>query len=625
MQLLGLSWSAVAGLFAAIGALIVALYFLRVRRREVVVPFSPLFEQLLRESRQERLFGRLRWWLSLLLTLIFAAALSFALGDPRRSSAGEGSRTLVVLVDASASMAAGVGESRMEEARRRVHALVDDLGPDDLMLIARAAEQATPLSGLTDDPAALHVAVDALTAGQAGWSPTRALDLARDVLADHPHPEVVFVSDGAEPIAATGTAPPEGLRLSQLRVGEPTPNVGILSFAARRLPLDRGRAAASIELLASGPDERRVELTVLDSDRPIHVERMTLPAGGRVRPTLPTLSGAEHHLRAELRVLDGLPNALTLDDRAYALLPERRPLRVLAVGPGDLYLSAALLLDELLDVTEMGLAQYDADAAHADDFDVLIFDRCVPRAAPSKPAFYLAPRPTDGRFAPLEVRGEQSSPYFERVDRRAPLLRYVALDDVNIARALKVVPQRGDRVLGASPDGPLLIQGRRDSQPFLALAFAPQESDLVLRVAWPVLLLDGLETLTSAAPEAVWSTRTGESRTLRLPEAVAEAVWQTPTGEERPLRSGANGVRLTPDEVGVHAVRYGADRAELAANLGRFEESNTAASSEEETAVFAAPSRGRPGLRRSLWPALVGFGLAWLLFEWWAWHRRWLA
>ena len=33
-------------------------------------------------------------------------------------------------------------------------------------------------------------------------------------------------------------------------------------------------------------------------------------------------------------------------DRAYALLPERRPIRILAVSPGNLYLAAALLLDD---------------------------------------------------------------------------------------------------------------------------------------------------------------------------------------------------------------------------------------------------------------------------------------
>ena len=92
MQLLGLSLIEVLAVFAGVGAAILGLYFLRVRRREILVPFAPLFEELLMEHQRERLFGRLRWLLSLLLALLFCAALAFALGDPRRSTAGDASR-----------------------------------------------------------------------------------------------------------------------------------------------------------------------------------------------------------------------------------------------------------------------------------------------------------------------------------------------------------------------------------------------------------------------------------------------------------------------------------------------------------------------------------------------------
>src|SRR5204863_48642 len=66
--------------------------------------------------------------------------------------------------------------------------------------------------------------------------------------------------------------------------------------------------------------------------------------------------------------------------------------------------------------------------------------------------------------------------------------------DVNVARALEVRPAADDVVVAADARGPLIVRGTRGDHRFVALAFDVRESDLPLRPAFPLLLLDAIES-----------------------------------------------------------------------------------------------------------------------------------
>src|SRR5262249_41626332 len=150
---------------------------------------------------------------------------------------------------------------------------------------------------------------------------------------------------------------------------------------------------------------------------------------------------------------------LPADDHAYALLPERRRAKVLVVSPGNTYLEAALLLDEYLDVQLASPRDYaEKIAPSGQKHDVVIFDGATPADAPPPHAIYLDPR---GPGSPVKVDAELKSPGFDRIERKHPIVRFTALDDVNIARGHKLTPQPGDKVVGASNEGPILVTGQR--------------------------------------------------------------------------------------------------------------------------------------------------------------------
>jgi uncharacterized protein (DUF58 family) len=98
---------------------IILLYMLRLRRREVLVSSTLLWRKLLRDREANAPWQRLRRNLLLILQLLILAALVLALARPFIPVPSVAGGSVVVVLDASASMrATDVGESRFDAARR---------------------------------------------------------------------------------------------------------------------------------------------------------------------------------------------------------------------------------------------------------------------------------------------------------------------------------------------------------------------------------------------------------------------------------------------------------------------------------------------------------------------------
>ena len=361
MSFAGLAFGQLALIFGAAAALVVVFYLLKLRRRVTAVPFALLWSRVLQEKEATRLFAKLRRVLSLLLQLLLLLLLVLALGDPRAKGALLAGRNLVVLVDASASMqATDVGPSRLGAAKAEVKRLVRGLGGADRMLLAQMDATVTPLGPMSGDTAELERALDGIEPTDTRADFPRALRFATDVLRGLDHAEIVVVSDGAlgPPEDASGPVPLGGARLAFVKVGAEARNIGLTQFAVRRYPLDRARYEVMLEITNPGPDVADVELSLLGDGQLVDLTKLRLQPGERLPRFYPSLSGASRTLEARIAPLAGTRDDLAADNVAYALLPERRRTKVLVVTEGNMYLEAALLLDEYLDVVQVKPAGY---------------------------------------------------------------------------------------------------------------------------------------------------------------------------------------------------------------------------------------------------------------------------
>lgn len=625
MTLLGLPLATLLPIAGAATAAAVVLYILKLKRRPELVPFSPIWERVLRDREATTWFSQLKRLLSLLLQLVLLGLLIFAVGDPRPGGRlGEG-RNIVVLVDTSASMkATDVAPTRIDAARAKVGELVRGRAATDRVLIAALDASVTPLSTLTDGTPELEAAVTTLAASDTRADLRRGLAFALDVLTGLPHGEVVIVSDGRlgdAGIAASGLDL-AGVTLRWVPVGERGRNAAITAFSARRYPLDKSRAEVMLEVTSFASEPLEVELSLLGDGQIIDVTRLAVQPGERLPRFYPNLAGASRKLEAQLTLATGARDDLPADDRAFALMPERRRARVLVVSRGNNYLDAALLLDEYLEVTSVPPKAYPPPG----QFDVTIFDGVAPTPAEGSGSLLYLGAPEAG--APLK-RGKALTGYvFDRWDEKSPFLRWLELNDVQTTRGFTLVAERGDQVLGASDAGPVLVSGRRGARRFLQLGFDPGDSDFVVRVSWPLFILDVIDTFVSEDTGYVSSYRTGDVGYVPVPSGAESATLVDPAGARRvvPVRQGR--AVVVAERAGFYEIETGAPgdgaRSGFAVNLLDPDESRIEPPTE---LALAGITRGLPpvaaGLRREIWVYLLVAALGLALAEWLSYHRRW--
>jgi Ca-activated chloride channel family protein len=632
MEYFGLTSSQLWTIFGAVGGGIVVLYILKLRRRRVAVPYARLWERVLVERPTSSLFSQLKRLLSLLLQLALLALMVFALADPRFRQASSTGRNLVVLMDASASMkATDVPGSRANAAREAVRRMVREMGSNDRILLAQMDAEITPLSPMTDEIAPLENALRDYEPRDTGLDFARAMRFAQDAVRDLPNAEIVVVGDGAYGEARDSLGevrPPPGVPLRFVPVGRSGRNVGISAFAVRRYPLDRSRYEVLVEVRSFSDRREQVELTLTADDAPLEVTRLTLEPGQSVQRILPDQSGANQTLEARITFADGTRDDLPADDRAYATLPARRRARILAVTTGNLYLQAALLLDEYLNVEEATPA--DAPARlRSEHFDVVIYDNVALPVPPGTSAIFLHPAGPD---SPLESAGpdftvsETHTPrVFQQIEARHPVMRFMSdLRDTNVGRASRYRLGPGDRAVASSQWGPLVIVGERHGGRFVALAFDPRASDLPLLISWPVLLINSIDWFSGEDPAYLSSFKTGETWRIPVPAGAESAELVTPAGRTVRLPVIEGRAVTTGMQAGFYRVRAGGEAQIVAGNLVDADESRVTPRPQLTIAGTraSAPVAGRVGVRREIWIYLLAAALGIILIEWLTYHRR---
>jgi Ca-activated chloride channel family protein len=576
-----------AGVIGVVGATaITAFYLLRLRRRRVVVAFAPLWLGAAGAERATRRTRRLRHWLSLALALaLFAAILMGAVdpgrGAPKLGEIDRGGRSLVLLIDRSASMSATdeVG-SRLAAARRRADEIIGGLTGADRALVASFAADASAESGFESDPHRLRRAIAGVTPSDEPGDLQRALAFAAAILRGRPRPTVVLVSDGGFTDDARRRAPtdPDGraLDVRYAPVGRRADNLAILSLAARRIPADPGAVETALVVQSFRPTASTTAVEISSGGTVVEKVNLTLAAGERRRLTLPDLFAPDAHVEARLTGADDLAG----DDHARATIPPLPRRRILRVGGPDLYLDGALLgLGRTVQVDRLSAADVDRALARARDYDLVVFDGVTPSAPPAAGRYlYFDPQGAGSPFAAAgavrpsrPVRDPVIDPASLR--REHPLLRELDLADVNVAEAHRLVLGPGDVALAASFDVPLIVTRERPALRIAALAFDPRRSDLPMRPAFPLLIANALG----------WATRQTDNAATDVPLVDAG-------GTARDARES--------DTTPVPALSLG----------GR---------------VLAAPDPPTPHSRRRFGSWALMLAAALLLFDWLSYHRRW--
>ena len=625
-----LSWP----FWAALGMVplgIIALYFLKLRRRPVRVASTLLWRKSLEDLHVNSLFQRLRRNLLLFLQLLVVALAMLALAGPQMKGAGGEGRRFVLLVDASASMSAvdeAGGPSRLEKAKEEARKVVRDMQGDDLAMVVSFADSARVVSNYTGDRRLLLQRIDAIAPTQESTSLREALQVAAGLAnpskqigegvvatAAQNTPKLFVYTDGGFPdvegfslgnlepeVVVIGPPPPpytppaEGAPpAAGATGGDPSDNVAIVALQSRRVEdkPDLHQVFGRVKNYRAEPVTTEAQLVRRRLDQPaaegglVDAVSLEVPARGEQAFQFdvpePGVAGFEVRLTSK--------DALPLDDRAFVVVGEARKARVLVVSAGDRYLIDAFNTPTLVDKAEVSIVTPDEAKGEAVSrdvkggrYDLVVYDGWRPEEAPEANALYFGVFPPGpGYDAPRDVQ----SPAILDWNVGHPMMQYVRdLSLVYVAKARVVDPLPA----AAVP----LIEGESGALAFVvprggyldAVTTFPLLDGTTPNTTWfryisfPLFLFNAVQALGGASGgEDVATARPGRPVVVRA-ETAEKAIQVAPPDGSAPRTVERNAQGAFVDDhagsTGLYEARWAGGAAPFAVNLFDPRESDLA-------------------------------------------------
>lgn len=545
-----------AGILAAgiAAPIVVLLYFLKLRRRPVRVSAVFLWA---RAAEDLQVNVPLKWprasWL-LLLQLLGLLVLCAAIARPAVSSDVGDSGSVIIMIDASAAMAAedapgpeGAPISRLAKAKRSAREMIDRMslgsasgdGQSRAMVLsfAAGAKVETPF---TASRAELRRAVDAVEQTDqpanldAALGVVRAFAFAGEENEDaRVRPVLILLSGGGferAPLASRQGAGGADVRF--VRIGPPPQarrdNLGIAALSARRDEERPSAARVFVRVVNAGPEGVEAPLIVRVNGEAARAVTIDIPgAPARTRAASPAIDEVpapdalvgerstsveiEAPGRSLIEAAIERPDALASDNVAAIVLDEPRPPRIILVAPEDAggkpspdpALAHALrVVAGQGSVRIAGASSFLAGAETQYAADLIVFDRVRPARTPALPTLsFAAGLPIEG-LALAQPEAGSSTPFVSW--RRAhPVMRGVVLDNVAVGLPMTLALPDGAAALASGRDGPLIALLEDRGVGRIIVGFEVERSGWWLNVSFAVFVANSVERLIGRSEAAL--------------------------------------------------------------------------------------------------------------------------
>lgn len=654
-------------LMMAIPPAVLSLYFLKLKRRELVVPSTLLWKKAMEDIHVNSIWQRLRKNLLLYLQLLFLALIALACLRPGWSGQNRVGERRIYIIDNSASMqATDVQPSRLEMAKKKVKELLSDTSGDDVGMVIAFSDRADVRQGFTNDRNRLLSAVDsieptshatdvgeALRAAAGLANPGRSsFDNLNDIMVADAIPATVYLlSDGA--FGDLGDFDLGKLKLEYLPIGEPkAANLGIISFAVQRNE-DKNGQLETFARIVNNSDEKVEFSASLELDGQLLDASTGSIEAGQESGLLFELSDVE---QGQLKLQLDYTDSLAADNTAYAAIRPARPINVLLITPGNSALETALQTPRVQLVASVRIEPpsfmtdplYITATADA-NFDLILFDQCAPKEMPasntmfigSVPPFPTAPvaNPGDATDKNQWRFGQPQGPVVVLdVNRSNTITQYLEMGAVSIVEARTVTPPESGVVLMSADIGPIFSVAPRGPFQDAVLGFSIVQAtsegssintDWGIKRSFPVFVYSAVEYLGGGITESSAPTvQPGWPIGLLLSNRFKNFQVIAPNGEKTELTRGDESrYNFTKTDVlGAYQVfAEGFERPveTFCVNLFSSRESNLAVADSVSMGFEKVVASGAlVKARQEIWRWILLLGLALLVVEWIVFNRR---
>lgn len=591
-------------LLPPLAAAIIALYLLRMRRRELRVPATFLWPSRTDEVRANALFQRLRPSWLLFLQLLALTLIVVPLARPQIRQTGLTGEVTVLVLDTSASMGAtDVKPSRFAEAKRLAREAISSAKPGDRIALVEAGPVPRVVFPLGNDFAKQLSILDNLTGTDAESDVGEAMRLASAVLNGLNSARIVLLSDGDfEPIHdfSQGKA-----SVVYRAIGSNDENLGITALGLSDSPSGRLLYAA-VRNFSTKPMETAISLYA--DGKAIDSRKLVVPPHNTMGETVLAPAGVRL-FEAKLAGND----ELAADDYAAVSADPAAALRVLRIGAEDPFVDRALALDPRVTLDRGDALPVDGGAS----YDIVVFDGVPSQPTKSRGTLILG---RAGEGAPVRVAGSSKGPKVTST-QKSPLLDGVDFDGVFIDRAETVSASDDANVLAESTAGPLLVARQTPKNRTVYLGFTPLDSDFPLQVGFPIFIANALDYLGGEAGQGPMVVPVGRPFSVQV--GTKGGSLTGPEGQKIALSAEAGSATVRDvRRIGTYKLSANGTERQFVATLRDERESSITPVPSISLSDRVVKAQSSPVRFGDFWRPLLALCLLVLAGEWWLYARR---
>ena len=605
MFFLNLGLGEFLGLFSAISAGVVALYFLDRSRRRQTVPTLRFWKPADMPSQVQQRKRITQPW-SMMLQILGILLLLLALAGVRIGQQSTATaRDHVLIIDASAWMGARLPQrgTLIDEARVQARAWLKTIPSSDRVMVVRADAIAAPVTRFESNRGTIEQAIRETQPGASALNLAEALRFAKQTGGGG---EIVLATSGR---IATGELPatlPSNLRV--LTVTGPYANVGLHKIGLLRSVTDPDAWEIFVTAKNYGPELKNVTLALQFAGTPVGSKQLSL------KPVSEQESSFLFKTRAagvvEARLLSN-GDAFPQDDRASFELPNQRQLRVTVYSAEPALLKPLLASNPNVTATFLAPSAYTADQKEKPD--VVILDRFAPPAPPQQDSIWIeppalqSPIPVAGIYSKVKINNWTSDPI---------LGAGLRTHDLELDSASSFRPAATDISVASVDAGPVIV-ARAGTHKTIVMGFHPERSRVKYELATPLLFANILRWI---APESFrrWQLSGGNVGTVNV-----KLEARTDPSQVKVLGDDGSAIPYTID--GDQLRFYSAKPGTVRILTGEHESVYSLTVPEVGDLMWQVPTnvkRGVPrrtpieNVARDIWYWLALAGLGCLLAEW---------
>lgn len=618
-----------AFLFALSIPAVILLYFLKLKRKEKVVPSTLLWNQLIRDTRANAPFQRLKRNLLLLFQILILALLVLALARPFFPAKVPQGKNIILILDCSASMqSTDVSPSRFALARKEAVRMARSMREGDRMMVIACSSRTEARQSFSGNKDEIVRAIKSLEAKDTSANLGEGISLAYSLVKEKEENDIYILTDGAfgeikdvdmptetnltdaGPRAVTKPEA-EKARIHFLKFGERAHNLAITALDVRKAIASEFDHEIFISLRNFSDEESVADLELFIDGRLADVRSLSFSPGEEKSQVFESFGLTSGIIKAQLKVKDDLG----VDNTAWTIVEKSPEISILVVSEGNPFLERVVNLDPRTEVSKISPKHYPPPQ----QYDITIIENFTPEEPPPGDCLLIN--------CPLllKVKAKLKRPTIIDWDRTHPVMRFVDLSDVKIDEALGFeVPKWADSLV-ESEKASMVVAGEYEDHRVVLIGFDTLKSTWPLKVAFPIFFSNAIKWLSPRAGGSIASQgRTGEVMRIYLEEDSKEVEVTDPEGKKTKVEIPHGPLMYKDTEkAGLYKIKGKEEERMFCVNLLNPAESNTR--------PFSRIAMGRKevveagGVRmmnKEIWWGFVLFAFLVLLLEWWAFHKR---